>query len=120
MIKDLAIQRIYILFRLGVEAVRRGEYTLAQRYGELIRRLAMRARVKIPKGIKRWICKNCNVIMVPGINCRVRTRSEGRVIRLVTRCLVCGWIHRYEFRRKRHVEVQRNSVKAQEDKGSTT
>ncbi len=102
-LRDLAIQRMRILFRLGVEAVRQGEFDLAKRYGELIRAISMKSRVRIPRSIKRWICKNCHVIMVPGINARIRTRREGKTLRVVTTCLVCGWIHRYEFvkRRKR-------------------
>jgi len=96
-LRDIALQRIDILYGLGVEAVRRGDYALAKRYGELIRRIAMKARIRIPKNIKRWICKNCNIIMVPGINVRIRTRREGKTLRVITRCLVCGWIHRYEF-----------------------
>ncbi len=97
MLRDLAIQRMRWLFRLGVEASKRGEIDLARRYGELIRLLSMRSRVKIPKSIKRWICKNCSAIMVPGFTARVRTRREGKTLRIVTTCLICGYIHRYEF-----------------------
>lgn len=101
-IKDLAVQRMYILFDAGIEAVRRKDYHFARRYGELIRRISMRSRIKVPKSIKRWICKKCKIVMVPGINVRIRTRKKGKVLRIVTRCLVCGWIHRYEFLRCRH------------------
>ncbi len=94
-----------ILFNLGIEAVRRNDFDLAKRYGILINRIAMRARVKVPKSIKRWICKNCRTIMVPGINVRTRTRRKGKTLRIVTRCLVCGWIHRYEFIRGEADEI---------------
>ncbi|MEM2221435.1 MAG: hypothetical protein QXU34_06695 [Ignisphaera sp.] len=47
------------------------------------------------------MCKNCSIIMVPGFNARVRSRREGKTLRVVTTCLVCGWIHRYEFIRCR-------------------
>ena len=100
LLRDLVIQRMRILFKLGVEAARRHEYDLSRRYAELIKLLAMRTRVKVPKGIKRWICKRCNVIMIPGLTARVRTRREGKTLRVVTTCLVCGWIHRYEFVRR--------------------
>jgi len=96
-----------ILFRLGIEAAKRGEYELVKRYGKLIKLLAMRNRVRVPRGIRRWICKNCNAIMVPGLTARVRTRREGKTLRIVTTCLVCGWIHRYEFIKKRRVKHER-------------
>ncbi len=110
-----------ILFRLGVEAAKRSEYELAKRYGELIKLLAMRTRTRIPRGIKRWICKNCNAIMVPGYTARVRTRREGKTLRIVTTCLVCGWIHRYEFVKRgcaKH-EESTHSGRAEEAQGST-
>ena len=107
-VRDLAIQRMRILFALGIEAARRGEYELCRRYGELIKRIAMKVRVRIPRKIKRWICKRCNAIMIPGITARVRVRNEGKTLRIVTRCLVCGWIHRYEFiKRKGHEESKK-------------
>uniref|UniRef100_A0A7C2ZMZ5 Ribonuclease P protein component 4 n=1 Tax=Ignisphaera aggregans TaxID=334771 RepID=A0A7C2ZMZ5_9CREN len=99
-VKRIALERIYILFGLGVNAARRGDIGLARRYGELIYRIATRVRVKIPRNIKRWICKECRAVMVPGVNAMVRTRREGKTLRIVTRCLSCGWIHRYEFLRR--------------------
>ncbi|MEL9940122.1 MAG: ribonuclease P protein component 4 [Ignisphaera sp.] len=96
-IRDIAIERMEILFKLGIEAVKNGYTDLAKRYGELLIRISMRNRVKIPKEIKRWICKQCHTIMVPGFNARVRTRRDGKVLRVVTKCLSCGWIHRYQF-----------------------
>ncbi|MCS7110735.1 MAG: ribonuclease P [Ignisphaera sp.] len=101
LLRDIAIQRMYILLELGVTAVERGRIEYAKRYGELIKRISMRCRVDIPRSIKRWICKNCNVIMVPGSNARVRSRRKGKTLRVVTTCLVCGWMHRYEFTRCR-------------------
>ena len=114
LLRDLVIQRMRILFRLGVEAVKRQEYDLSRRYAELIRLLAMRTRVRIPKGIKRWICKKCNVIMIPGLTARVRTRREGKTLRVVTTCLVCGWIHRYEFVRRYGKSEEKHNKRAEE------
>lgn len=108
-IKRIALERIQILFNLGVGAIRRGEYDLAYRYGKLIHRISMRVRVKIPRNVKRWVCKHCKVIMVPGVNAKIRTRRKGKTLRIVTRCLMCGWIHRYEFHRCRKNETQRIS-----------
>lgn len=101
LVRNIALERMLVLFNLGVEAVKKGDFELARRYGELIYRISMRVRVKIPRSIKRWICKNCRVIMVPGINVKIRTRRDGKTLRIITRCLTCGWIHRYEFVRCR-------------------
>jgi ribonuclease P protein subunit RPR2 len=101
LVRSVALERMKVLFMLGVEAVRCGNIESARRYGDLIYRIAMRVRVKIPRNIKRWICKKCRVIIVPGINAKVRTRRDGKTLRVVTRCLTCGWIHRYEFVRCR-------------------
>ncbi len=109
LMRDLAIQRMRILFRLGIEAAKRGEHELSKRYGELIKSLAMRTRARVPRGIRRWICKNCNAIMVPGYTARVRTRREGKTLRIVTTCLVCGWIHRYEFVKKRCIKREKST-----------
>jgi ribonuclease P protein subunit RPR2 len=116
--KSVASERMFVLFELGIESVKNGDYELARRYGELIYRIAMKVRVKIPRNIKRWICKNCYVVMVPGINARIRIRRDGKTLRVITRCLTCGWIHRYEFKRCRgYGETQRVSGKAEERKG---
>jgi len=97
LVRDIALERMEILFKLGIKAVESGDYELAKRYGELIRRISMRTRIKIPRDIKRWICKHCHTIMVPGFNARIRTRRDGKALRVVTKCLSCGWIHRYQF-----------------------
>ncbi|MEM1644671.1 MAG: ribonuclease P [Ignisphaera sp.] len=96
-IRIIALERMSILFKLGIIAVKNHDYDVARRYGELIYRISTRLRVKIPQSIKRWICKNCCVIMVPGLNAKIRTRRDGKTLRIITRCMVCGWIHRYEF-----------------------
>ena len=96
LVRDIAKQRITLLFKLGEEEVRRGRVDLARRYGELIYRIAAKANVKIPKPIKRRICRKCKVILIPGLTMRVRIQSEGsRGSRVVVTCLKCGWIRRY-------------------------
>lgn len=100
LLRDLALQRMRILYSLGAEATKLGEVEYSRRYGELIRAISMRVRVRIPRYLKRWICRRCNAIMVPGYNARIRTRREGRALRVVTTCLSCGWVHRYQFTRR--------------------
>jgi ribonuclease P protein subunit RPR2 len=119
LIEDIALERMEILFKLGIEAVKHGDYELARRYGELIRRISMRTRVKLPREMKRWVCKCCHIIMVPGFNARVRTRRDGRALRVVTKCLSCGWIHRYQFVvKKGHGEAQGSPGKVEKRESS--
>lgn len=66
---------------------------LSKRYTELIMKIAQRTRTKIPKHIKRNICKNCGVVQIQGVNShtRIRQRREPHVART---CHVCGYITR--------------------------
>ncbi|VVB81720.1 Ribonuclease P protein component 4 [uncultured archaeon] len=54
------------------------------------RKLAAKSRMKIPLEWRRRFCKKCNSMLVPGKNCRVRTR-KGLV---VATCLDCMNIRR--------------------------
>ena len=62
----------------------------SDRYAALIRRIAMRNRVRLPAVIKRRICKSCGSFMFYGSNSRVRVRKGA----VETKCLKCGHTHR--------------------------
>ena len=47
---------------------------LANRYVQLIRRIGMKLRLRLPREIKKSYCKHCYVAFAPGDNCRVRLR----------------------------------------------
>ncbi len=101
LIRDLARQRVLYLIELSEEMARRGEIEYSRKYSELALEILMRTRTRLPPHLKRRICKNCHVALVPGVTATTRIRGTRRCIRIVTRCRVCGWIHRLEFRRKR-------------------
>lgn len=107
--KLIALENMSTLYNLGLDATRKNDVVLSRRYGDLIYVISMRMRTRIPQVIKRWICKNCRVIMIPGVNAVIRTRRKGRSLRVITRCLVCGYIHRYEFLRCREDETKGTS-----------
>ena len=95
-IRDLARQRIRWLFKLAYDETRKGNYGRARRYAELIIRVAEKGKTRVPRSIKRSICKNCRVILIPGLTARVRIRSEGSKGSHVTvTCTLCGWMKRY-------------------------
>jgi len=96
--RRIALQRMHILFKLADEALpEKPEH--AQRYIDLARQIAMRCRVKMPRELKRRICKQCNTLLRPGVNARVRIKQR-REPHIVVTCLGCGRIFRYPVRRK--------------------
>lgn len=92
-IKDIASQRIDILFNL-TKVVIKEDFELASKYVELIRRIAMKAQVRLPRSKKMWICKKCNTLLIPGFTARIRIRCN-RMTHIVITCLNCGNIKRY-------------------------
>jgi ribonuclease P protein subunit RPR2 len=98
-IKEIARERIEILFNHAQSAFPSNR-TLANRYVELARRVGMKAGVRLTREQKLRICKGCGGFLVPGVNCRVRTRSEYGTTVLIT-CLDCGTKKRYPTVRER-------------------
>ena len=58
------------------------------------RRLAMRHKIKLPRAIKRQFCKHCYSYLMPGENCRIRTRNKT----LVYYCLDCRKYMRFPLK----------------------
>jgi ribonuclease P protein subunit RPR2 len=90
--RQIALQRIHSLFRLAKEKIRE-EPQLAQRYAEIARKIAMRAKLRLPKEYRRMICRHCKSFIYPGVNSRVRVQQK-REPHMVVTCLVCGKITR--------------------------
>ena len=57
----------------------------ANMYVRKARRIAMKYNIRLPKSIKRNICKHCYAYLVPGENCRIRTRDK----KLIYYCMDC-------------------------------
>ena len=97
--KQIAEQRIRVLFQQA-ESVHKANPELSSRYIETARKIAMAARIRLPVQNKRRICKNCNTLLVPGDNCRVRIKQK-REPHVVITCLNCGCKTRILLRKKR-------------------
>lgn len=95
LMKDIASQRAMLLYKMSLEAVRKGDIVRAQRYVEIMLKVAAKGRVRLSRKIKRGVCRKCKTPLVPGVTSSVRLRRKGKVKRLVVRCLVCGWTRRY-------------------------
>ncbi|MBN1386609.1 ribonuclease P [Candidatus Woesearchaeota archaeon] len=92
-LKKIASERINALFR---EAAKIFSYDpkLSDRYVGLARRISMRYKVKIPSVHKRKFCKHCYGFMMPGANCRVRTKKG----KLIYYCLRCKKFSRFVYK----------------------
>lgn len=99
LIVDIARQRMELLFEMA-NKVFSEDPSLAQRYIDLIRKISMRCRVRIPRYIKRRICKHCGAFLVPGVNCRVRLRNN-RYPHITITCFSCKRQMRYPYKVKR-------------------
>jgi ribonuclease P protein subunit RPR2 len=106
--KQIAKHRVQVLFQQA-EKKRKENPQLAKRYVEMARRIAMAARIRLPTEYKRRICKNCNALLVPGGNCRVRVKQR-REPHLVVTCLSCGYQTRMLLRKKKEkIEIERDN-----------
>jgi ribonuclease P protein subunit RPR2 len=97
--KQIAMQRIQKLFSLAKETFKE-DPSLAQRYIDMARRIAMAARVHLPTEYRRQICKHCKSFILPGVNCRVRIKQR-REPHMVVTCFKCGRQTRIPLRKKK-------------------
>ena len=91
--KQIALERINILFDQAKQVFKKSP-SLANRYVTLARKISMKAKVKIPKDLKKKFCKYCNKYLVPGTNCRVRTFNK----KLIYYCLNCKKYMRFPLK----------------------
>ena len=97
--RRIAKQRITILLRLA-DKISKENLQLAERYGELARKISLRCRVSIPREWKWRFCKSCKRLLFPGITAVIRTRSENYP-HLTIKCLKCGNINRRPYIREK-------------------
>lgn len=83
--KKQAAELIPELLKKAKLAYKKGNKKLSKAYSQKIRYLHMKHKIRLPKTIKRQLCKHCYSILIPSVNCRVRTK-EGK---LVICCLDC-------------------------------
>ncbi len=88
----IAKERVELLFRKA-KSVKSEK--LAKRYVSLARKVAMRARYRLPKDLKRSFCKECNSLFKLGTNCIVRADSKNRAMKYT--CLECKTVKRFKY-----------------------
>jgi len=102
--KRIAMQRIRTLFHLARETVQE-DPALAQRYVDIARKVAMAAKVRLPKEYRSQVCRHCKSFILPGVNCRVRIKQR-REPHMVITCLNCGKQMRIPLKRKEKSRIE--------------
>jgi RNase P subunit RPR2 len=69
-----------------------------KRYISLIRKYVTRHKISLDKNVRRSFCKGCNLLYAPGVNCRVRVKSVGVPMKVIT--CDCGTIRRIVLGKK--------------------
>ncbi len=86
-IKKIARERIEILLEKA-DKVYGTDSILAQNYADNARKVAMKARVRLPRKWRFRFCSKCKKFLYPGINARVRIKS-GNPSRIILYCDYC-------------------------------
>jgi len=92
----IAKERIEKLLKLAEEQAKHPERS--KRQIELARKIGLRYNIRFTKGQKQRFCKKCNQILIPGRTCSVRLDSEKKL--LTIKCLDCGNIYKYPYKKK--------------------
>jgi ribonuclease P protein subunit RPR2 len=87
-VKQIALQRIQILFEQAARVFKK-DPKLAMQYVASARKIAMAAKIRLPVEFRRGTCKECDSLLVQGVNCRVRIKQK-REPHVVVTCLNCG------------------------------
>ncbi|MEM4447161.1 MAG: ribonuclease P protein component 4 [Nitrososphaerota archaeon] len=105
-VREIASSRIQILMKLADETFLENQ-ELAQRYVDLARKISMKTKVRLPKALRRRICRHCGSYLWPGVNCRVRLRVN-REPHITVTCLKCRRQMRMYYKKARKKCVARN------------
>lgn len=94
------------LLALAEQEIRADNMDRGKRYVRLATRIGTRTNTPMPKNF--LYCRRCLSPLVPGRNCRVRTRSN----RVVVNCLECGAIRRTPFVREKRERMKCRKVQS--------
>ena len=97
--EQIAMERIRILFRQAEDTFP-VDPDRAQRYVDLARKIAMRTRLRLPRDLRRRVCRRCNAFLVPDATSRTRIRQQ-REPHVAITCLKCGATTRIPLRRRK-------------------
>jgi ribonuclease P protein subunit RPR2 len=93
------MNRMTKLLTMAEKEARSTRMERGRRYVQLATKIGMKTNTPMPKGF--MYCRKCLSPLVPGLNCRVRLRSE----KVITHCLECNGIRRSSYRREKKGRV---------------
>ncbi len=103
---NIAKERIDILFSKAEKEFGKNP-SLSHRWVGMARKIATRYNIRLPKELRRRLCKKCLHFLVPGKNCTVRTNTKQQAV--VIKCLDCGNVMRFPYRKeKKAKKTQKN------------
>ncbi|MCW4023058.1 MAG: ribonuclease P [Candidatus Bathyarchaeota archaeon] len=105
-IKQIALRRVHMLFSLAKQVAHENP-ELSQRYVQLARKVAMRARLRLPREYRFLVCKKCKSFILPGVNCRTRIQPR-REPHMVITCLSCGRVTRIPIKGRKNIVNPQN------------
>ena len=83
--KKDAEQKIPLILEKAKKALKSGNKRLAWIYSRKVKHISNRNKLRLSPAVKRQFCRHCNHVLIPGVNCRVRTKDG----KLITYCLEC-------------------------------
>lgn len=98
--KEIALERIEILFSEAKNQALKGHIKLCNRYVFIARKLSSKYKVQIPRELRRKFCHMCYHYIYPGINCTVRVNKSTQSVEY--ECDDCGKINRYPYIKEKH------------------
>jgi ribonuclease P protein subunit RPR2 len=107
-IKQIALRRFHVLFGLAKQVAHENP-DLAQHYVGLARKVAMRARLRLPKEYRVLVCRKCKRFILPGVNCRTRIQPK-REPHMVITCLMCGGVNRIPIKGRKNNANAKNET----------
>ncbi|MDV3293582.1 MAG: RNase P subunit [Nitrososphaerales archaeon] len=67
----------------------REDLALATKQADLARKVMLRYNVRFDYSLRRFVCRGCKKLIVPGVNARVRL-GHGKPALLRVTCMMCG------------------------------
>lgn len=86
-VRDIAAERIKILYALAKEAYKT-DPELSAKYIKHIKKISKHYKISLSADFKKNVCKKCDAILIPGKSSSIRIASVKKYV--VIKCLNCG------------------------------
>ncbi|MEM2910630.1 MAG: ribonuclease P [Nitrososphaerota archaeon] len=108
LLRTIARERIDRLFKFA-RAYAQSDPEAAREAVAIARRMAQRARIRIPKQYRLMFCRKCGNLFLGPNSFSVRIRDR-RSTHVVVRCLKCGRVRRYPVLKEKTHKVGRSKL----------